>query len=599
MTTNIVRVIAAIVDTKKLTLYLENGDVIYILQGDPRLRAIMDVATPAILSQGYADIDITVINENPYAAVEKESNGMVRFFRVAKDKLVKLFQKEEHIPPMEVEVTIAKTTSITQSMVDTVNEIIRNAVPSTNPLFEETGLGKQGNLSDTDDKTFDDEAPDTVIAVVDGQVIPGMEKIRSQFTKAEKMGSAVGVTNFLQRISKVIGKRKHSIDDLLTFMEKADLPIADDGTIIIYKALNYASNVDNNTFTDAHTGKVKQWVGAYVCMDEALVDPDRSKDCSNGLHVARRGYLSSFHCNVCVLAKVAPEDVIAVPTNDARKMRVSGYHIIARLSDEEYQLLLANKPITGLKTGAIILANAIAGHHTEKTHIIKIGGAHGSNISVTDLKEFLKVSLVYTPPKEPVTAIEDNHDNKDTPVSPKDIAKAKTSILTRREEVMHKANAYNANPTQEGYDELVAIKRAAKVSWEKLGILALTPFVASEIKKDTSSSVKVKVRTLDKPSGKTALFAEPDKRHPPAPTAEAKAAVSGRSKVKPKVKKFAPVKPVAKGTYKERIAAIDVVDQESAMDALILKRMSKKGWPELGVSPEKANHILKLTNQLK
>jgi hypothetical protein len=120
-------------------------------------------------------------------------------------------------------------------------------------------------------------------------------------------------------------------------------------------------------------------------MDISLVDHNRRNECSNGLHVARRGYIRSFNGNVCVLAKVRPEDVIAVPDYDANKMRVCGYHIIAELTPEQFQAVERNQGIDTAPGGAELLAKAMSGDHIGITQRVKINGGMGQNLEITDI----------------------------------------------------------------------------------------------------------------------------------------------------------------------------------------------------------------------
>jgi hypothetical protein len=345
------RIVVAVLDTKEITVYKENGDSLVIPQGDPRVRRVVD-AHPTILSQGYADIDLSSPDgkDTVYADFQAKSDGKVKLYRIAKDKIKHLYMDVNESG--EAQTYVVGNVSPQAAALE---DIMAHAVPVTSEKFSEEGLHKQGDIEEngTTNKNHPKwEEEDTIIAVTeDNKVIPGMENIKNQFASANKLGSTIGVENFLKRLSAVIDKRSHSIQDLLKFMERGDLPIADDGTIVIYKVLNYKGDRTDGKYKDCHTGNVEQWIGAYVCMDERLVDHNRNNECSNGLHVARRGYIGQFGGSVCVLAKLAPEDVIAVPSYDANKMRVCGYHIIAELTQAQYALVNRNQPPAGECSG--------------------------------------------------------------------------------------------------------------------------------------------------------------------------------------------------------------------------------------------------------
>lgn len=551
MQTNIIRIVAAVVDTSHLTLYKESGEIITIPQGDTRVRKIIDIATPLLLQQGYADVDISVA-DNAYLEFETQTNGLVKLFRIAKDKLVSLIalgiaSKVDTTAPVEA-VSLGSIPSAPTAVSATqaaVEEIMQHAVSVASPDFHEGDVSKQGNVVEEEGHTLgrheDAPATETIIAVVDGKVIPGMEKIKSQFTRAAKLGSTTGIENFLKRVSSVIDQRKHSVDDLLKFLERGDLPIADDGSILIYKVL---ANKSEGKFVDCHTRKVEQWVGAFVCMDISLVDHNRSTECSNGLHVARRGYVRNFSGDVCVLAKLAPEDVIAVPLYDSNKMRVCGYHIIAELSSEQYSMLKMNRPITEIESGKALLAKAMAGDHIHRTHEVRITKQAGEGVVVTQISPMAtteaKKEKVVLAPVEALGNVA--AEELDTPVNPTDVVKTVEQLS--RKEIAAKLYAEGK------VAELKAYKKSAKVSWDKLGVP--DPDVTPPVVKKTEPVSKV---------------------------AELTEATHGE------------------GSYKERIhklLAIGVTSIGVAQAIRELKKKSKKSWDVLGVSAEQAEQIITL-----
>ena len=564
---NTTRIIAAVVDTENLTLYKESGETVVIPQGDARIRPILDIATPLLVKQGFADVSLAEINPpSDYAKFEEASSGAIKLFRIAKNKLKSLFGKKEDasVEPVEsMSVGIVPCTSMV-SVTQAVDEILAHAISAASPEFHDRGIAQQGNVVEQGGITIrapsTDDAPDTIIAVVEGKVIPGVEKIKTQFSRAAKQESTKGMENFLRRMASVVDTRKHSVEDLLKFMERGDLPVADDGSILIYKVLRKS----DKEYVDCHTSKVKQWVGGYVCMDPSLVDHNRNNECSNGLHVARRGYIREFSGNVCVLAKVAPEDVIAVPSYDANKMRVCGYHIIAELTSFQYQLVRQNKPITDDPDGKILLANAIAGNHTSKTHEIRITEQNGGGVMVTQIDEAKKVEapVVEITPVEALT--NPAKEAKEVPVNPKDVVKT-VEHLSRKEQAAKLYADYQAK--KEGsLEALMAFKKAAKVSWEKLGLPDL-----AELAKGVPVEVMVKPAKEVKQAEFNKIAAE----------------VTRSIRVVNDVV-------LGEGSYKERIQkllAIGLTSVGVAKAVLELKKKSKKGWSALGVSDTQAEQI--------
>ena len=332
-------VIGALLDKRQLTLYLANGTTYIIKQGNPQLEEVVKHVQKTLSKEDSCKI--TISDSSPvikarFAEYAAKSNGLVRFLRIAKEHIKSIF-KQEHVNP--------------------IDEIIQHSEEhSTDTLC----------------------GTETVVAIVDDVVITNADALIHQVQRANETGSD-GMLKFLQRMAKVANVRRHSADELLEFMRKGDMPITDDGCILVFKRLCK----DRSELVDTHTRSVRQTVGDYVYMDVSLVDDDNRISCSNGLHVARRQYLGGFSGDACILARVAPEDAIAVPRADANKMRVCGYHIIAMLTDEQASTVFANRPITDAAGGAELLGNAIRGNHIGISRTVKITGGKGTGIVTT------------------------------------------------------------------------------------------------------------------------------------------------------------------------------------------------------------------------
>lgn len=505
---NLVRITCAIVDTQRLTMYKDNGETIIINQGDVRMKRIVDDIGPQLLNNGYAVVDLSGPPvQNSYKDFEEKSSGVVKLFRIAKSKLASLFRTDDPVAEIVEPTQLGKLPSIkvdTNKALADFQEVMQHATPVTAAEFNEDNVAKQGVVRDSCGRSSSYEeadaktAKDTIIAVVDNKIVPGVEKIKSQFAHASKNGTAA-VEAFLSRVAGI--DRKHSVEDLLKFMERGDLPIAEDGSIIIYKLLKTRGN-DESVFYDVHSGNVPQKVGSYVCMDESMVDHDRHQECSNGLHVARRGYLGSFSGNIMVLAKVAPEDVIAVPHGDANKMRVCGYHIIMRLPENLKKLLQSNNPMTGEPEGKSLLAAAIAGKHIGRIEEVRIGGARGTNIVVAPLEAAspvfaLELETVLTTEKvEAAVALEADKGIKEIApaIDPNDVAKEVKAtevkivkVAPTKTKPVLKEKISEGSPreriqkylsigitTKEQAMQVISIKRASKKSWEVLDVTYAT-----------------------------------------------------------------------------------------------------------------------------
>lgn len=488
----IIRVLAIVVGDDNTTFYKEDGSTFDLPSTDPRLGKIIETATPAIAAGQVANIDFESVQTTHYKQFEEKTNGLVRLFRVAK-KVVSHIFKDPHDPANKPEPqTIGTVPVVTNGQpavpaaepvaIEPQPEVVAKTEKLTNAASEI--LSKAQSVNDekfTDDETTDD---DTIIAVVKDEkgedvIIPGMENLQAHMALALKLGSTIGVENFLKRISTVIAKRGHSIDDLLRFMQRNDMPIADDGCLVAFKTLNRRGNHNDGQYVDIHSGNVHQRVGSKVFMAESMVDPNRRNDCSNGLHVARRAYVGGFrgsHGVMCII-KVAPEDAIAVPQYDGNKMRVCGYHIVADVPKGDQNFVYSNQPIPKDSETAKLLGAIIKGKHIGVIEHVEIGGARGGNLRVQKLqsesadRKQLSEAKAEAKAAEPIASIDDKKDGAFTgSVDAKDVA---TKVAAAKAQAAPSKSA-QARVLFEGknYVELLAFKKSAKKGWSALGFNA-------------------------------------------------------------------------------------------------------------------------------
>jgi hypothetical protein len=432
MNKNFVTIVALSIDSRHAVLYKEDGSTLTIPQGDARLPRIVKQSKFELKNGVPATVDITpvVIQRTEFPDAEKGTKGVIKFFRVAKSFLKSLVNTESpeavpeevaHVSPLEIGVFPGKEATNQGTKEEDAPADPTPAVADAAPVqadqkgpgfFVNTAVGDpnattgQSQAALTNDQKLDaarermhqlvsnsvgtsqaefhtplDEQTETIVAVHEktGAIIPDAHKLARQLRSSQKLENYVGFERFIERLSAIIDQRGHSVEDLMKFIEKGDLPIADDGCIVIYKRLN--SRGDH--FVDVHTGKIPQKVGSYVFMRAGLVDPNRRQDCSNGLHVASLSYLNAFSGNVTVIAKVRPEDVFAVPQYAHNKMRVCGYHILANLSNNLRDIVNRGGSISSDAEGARLLANVLKGNHVGISQHVEIGGHQGENVTVT------------------------------------------------------------------------------------------------------------------------------------------------------------------------------------------------------------------------
>lgn len=558
---SLIRIAAVVVDTKQLTLYKIDGETIKIPQGDPRVRSIVDQVIPIVDRGGVAEISLDMPNE--FKNFEEQSGGLVRFFRAAKKAVNHIFaskEAEEPIPEGEFGTLPSPAIQEAQAQPTTrivVNEIIANAQP----------------VSAIDYNQSETKADETMIAVVgegdDQRIIPGVEALEGLVAHSARNRNTVGMQNLLKRLSKMIDQRAHSVEDLIRFLEKGDLPIADDGSIVAYKRLYR----QGDHFVDPHTRKVRQRVGSYVCVAEELVDKNRRNECSNGLHIGRRGYMGSFAGDAITICKVAPEDVIVVPHNDPDKVRVCGYHIVAELPEGAFQAVCQNRPMTEIKGMPQLLGRILKGDHIDRIEEVRITEQKGGGLVITPLKNGKPVKpKLDKGPAPKATALDDAVNDRSTRADPKQVSKIVTQKvgLSRRERARQLMNTVENSTNDarriQAAQELVAFKKSSKVNWETLG---LTGNQAAKVLNIVSQKVEEK----------------------PVPPEAPKPAPAPKKAQPIPVPKAAPA-PFGGGTRQEKAALLmqtinstahPTIRGLAAINLMNLKRTSKVSYAKLGV----------------
>ena len=514
----LVTIVGISVDAQNAVLYLEDGSTVTIAQGDPRLPIIVETAKKYIPVDGSAVVDIAepVKVRNEFKETEEGTGGLIKFFRVAKSFIKKFIDTESpekvdesvaHISPLELGIKPGQTILDVEEADDTtyaleaqpaaVEAVVEAPVAEKVKPVELTNdqkielatarmrefAGKGSTVDDPDfHKPITDEDPDTIVAVntKTGSVIPHAHKLSSQMKAASKLKDFRGFVNFLNRLEPVLKDRGHSAEDLMKFIEHGDLPIADDGCIVIYKRLKEK----HGTFVDVHSGNIKQNVGSYVFMKPGLVDPNRRQDCSNGLHVASLGYLSSFSGNVTVMAKVRPEDVFAVPEYSRTKMRVCGYHILAVLPESLRNHVNSGGSISSIPEGKELLNKVLRGAHVGITELVEVGGHNGSKVTYTKVEnteaakaEEVKVDLVKETleqsdlsemaPIEKAAPVLAADLKEPTPAIAPEIKKSKLDVLFEAFETAYVEG--DLAKAQTLANNIVDSKKRAKKGWDKLG----------------------------------------------------------------------------------------------------------------------------------
>ncbi|QIG70517.1 RIIB lysis inhibitor [Rhizobium phage RHph_N38] len=592
-----IRVKSIVVEDKLAVFYLEDSSTFTVNQGEARLARMIEKAIPIIKAGEIAVLDTEEGTVEDYhdsstifSAFEQRSGGFMKFFRAAKDAVKKLFHTHEDdysntpvapkVPVMAIMPTVFEESAKPPVQVDRgmyapieTPEETKPAPVTEQELEIKSEIQVKPLTSDVVTKN------ETVVAVLpNGRIIPGMENLKSHLNHAKDPDQIEGLKRFVERMSVMLDKRAHSVEDLLTFMERGDMPVTINGDIIAYKALNPSKN--GVVFTDKHSGNVKQRVGSFVNVREDLVDKNRRNECSNGLHVARKGYLKGFarSNDPIFIILVAPEDVVTVPHGDANKVRTMGYHIVAQLPPEAAQAVMANQPITQFPEVKALLAEIIKGNHIPRLESVQINGQKGSGLKITPLgtrEERLAWKFEASATEEEiqkaeaVTLVEEKaaqikEQEKAAVIDVKDLAKKVEQAPA--ESYQQRVLRALAEKDEAFVLDVVTKKRKAKKSWDSLGLTALI-----------GEQLVTFLKDLEKP-------VEEPKQQIADEVPQAPEVKQDVAKVEPK-----------KLTFLDRaLKALVEKDAKEASEMVAHKRATKKSWSFYGLTDNQADQLIQL-----
>lgn len=132
---------------------------------------------------------------------------------------------------------------------------------------------------------------------------------------------------------------------LYTYLRRHDFAITNDGDFIAYKGVRSDGRsihagpgvVDGVRMN----GRLPNKVGSTVEISRSYVDSDRTRGCSQGLHVGTYAYARGFAQGLLLHVRVNPRDVVSVPQDGSfHKVRVCRYVVleesIAEVIDTHY-----------------------------------------------------------------------------------------------------------------------------------------------------------------------------------------------------------------------------------------------------------------------
>lgn len=159
--------------------------------------------------------------------------------------------------------------------------------------------------------------------------VPLHPAITNRIIKMSQQGlNAQPLINFISRLYN--NPSKTAIEELYLFIESCELPITEDGCFIAYKIVR-------NDYTDIYTGRMNNSVGKVLTMPRHMVDDDRNRTCSAGLHFCSKEYLQHYGSTSrdndrCMLVKIDPADVVAIPSDyNNAKGRTWKYEVVGEV----------------------------------------------------------------------------------------------------------------------------------------------------------------------------------------------------------------------------------------------------------------------------
>lgn len=589
---NTIRVISAAVSQTGAVFYTEDGNERTISITDPRISNMVSKVLDAV-SKGQIPVEVDMTTYSVFAQIEEESGGLLKFFRVAKKKLASLLGSRTERAP-----TVSSDGFHSTVRTDDKGKEIVAEQPGTEPVTPEIveKLAAAHHEAEHASLSVDDT---TVVAVVGDTPIVGAEALEPHAKAAVASGETIGFRRMVERLGAVAKVRKHTVQEALQFLKGMDLPFANDGTILAYKSLQKTST--EGVFKDNHSGKLKQGLGTRVEMDVEAVDDNRRTLCSNGLHVARRGYLGGYGTGngyVICLIKIAPEDVISVPMGEQSKMRVRAYHIVAVLTDADMAAISKQKSFTAENMDqASLLAKVIRGDHIG---VINVTTEHkkepGQRTGKVD--QMVPVTNVNAPKVEG-KVIEKAH-TVDVAITEEAAAKIDVKSINDKLKDVEPAkpveqpkaqaadgsqafilyNLWKSHKTQAAWDALMdeRLKHKFFKGWISLGLT-----------EEQANEVKAEIKRLAKASNQKAKASASNKKVKEVKLSEVQKILKTGAK-----KAAANAKAAAAEDKKNKVRKNNVriafdawkahPTDQAAQVVLVAKKAAKKGWAALGFS---------------
>lgn len=130
------------------------------------------------------------------------------------------------------------------------------------------------------------------------------------------------LVNFLDKL--MANPSRRAVQELYRFLEHKKMPLTPDGNFLAYKSVRA-------DWTDHHTGKFANTIGAVLEMARHGVCDDANIGCSYGFHAGSLDYAKSFGGanSRLLIVEINPADVVSIPHDcNCQKLRTAKYKVV-------------------------------------------------------------------------------------------------------------------------------------------------------------------------------------------------------------------------------------------------------------------------------
>jgi hypothetical protein len=184
---------------------------------------------------------------------------------------------------------------------------------------------RKGNTLFFDGDALGNALAKHIVRIMDEAVESGDESAEEDSWKA--------YVNFLEKLQT--NPSKKSKKHLYTFIEAHGITIHPDGDILLYKGTQADGKSKSAGYgivdgVVIEHGYLPNAVGSVVEIPRSMVDDDRERACSTGLHAGTYSYANSFGAGgKLFMVKINPRDVVSVPSDaQDQKVRVARYEVL-------------------------------------------------------------------------------------------------------------------------------------------------------------------------------------------------------------------------------------------------------------------------------